>query len=248
MAKATLINTDLCLGCNACTVECKRNNDLPVGQSISWTRIDELETGTFPNTKAYFIKQSCKHCTDAACVEVCPVGAASKPDGVHVVINQEECIGCGYCTMSCPFGTPHFGEPKGASQKCSYCYGTKIDGEFTACDTACPFGAITSGERDELVEEGRKQVAALQAKGFSNANLYGEYELGGLNVLYVLTDSPPAYGLPENPKISTVVNAWQNVLQPLGWAVGGATLLGLGINYIVARQAKIKQEHIEKKE
>ena len=144
MAKATLINTDLCLGCNAYTVECKRNNDLPVGQSISWTRIDELETGTFPNTKAYFIKQSCKHCTEAACVEVCPVGAASKPDGVHVVINQEECIGCGYCAMSCPFGTPHFGEPKGASQKCSYCYGTKIDGESTACEIACPFGAITS--------------------------------------------------------------------------------------------------------
>ena len=235
MAKATLINTDLCLGCNACTVECKRNNDLPVGQGISWARIDELETGTFPNTKCYFIKQSCHHCTDAACVEVCPVGAVSKPDGVHVVINQEECIGCGYCAMSCPFGIPHFGEPKGASQKCSYCYGTKIEGEFTACEIACPFGAIISGERDELVAEGRKQVAALQAKGLSNANLYGENDLGGLHVLYVLADSPTAYGLPENPKISPVVNAWQKVIQPAGLVLGGAAIVGLGVNYIVAR-------------
>lgn len=242
MAKATLINTDLCLGCNACTVECKRNNNLPVGQSISWTRIDELEIGNFPDTKKYFLKNSCRHCTEAACIEVCPVGAVSRPDGVHVVVDQEECIGCGYCGMSCPFGIPHFGDPKGASQKCSSCYGTKVDGEFTACEASCPFGAIVSGERSELVAKGKQQVAALQAKGFSNANLYGEYELGGLNVLYVLADSPPAYGLPENPRVPTVVNAWQKVIQPAGLVLGGAAIVGLGVNYIVARANSKKEK------
>ncbi|HFD39708.1 MAG TPA: 4Fe-4S dicluster domain-containing protein [Anaerolineae bacterium] len=203
MAKAMLIDTDLCLDCNACTVECKRNNQVPVGQGIAWTRMEEYEVGTFPAVKTYFIKRACNHCTEASCLNVCPTGAISRPDGVHVVINQEWCIGCGYCTQACPFGIPHFGDPKGSAQKCRFCYGTKADDEPTACAAACPFGAITFGERDQLIQAGRARVEQLRQKGKANATLYGEKELGGLNVLYVLADRPAAYGLPENPKVST---------------------------------------------
>jgi len=203
MAKAMLIDTDLCLDCNACTVECKRNNEVPVGQHIAWTEMQEFEAGTFPKVNTYFMKRACNHCTEASCMNVCPTGAISKTDGVHVVIDQEWCIGCGYCTAACPFEIPHFGEPKGSAQKCRFCYGTKADDEPTACASACPYGAITFGERDALVLAGRGRVEQLRKQGKATANLYGEKELGGLNVLYVLADRPAAYGLPENPKVAT---------------------------------------------
>lgn len=136
-------------------------------------------------------------------MNVCPTGAISKPDGAHVVIDQEWCIGCGYCAAACPFHIPHFGKPKGSSQKCMFCFaGGLVDGQ-TACAAACPFGAITFGERDVLIVRGHKRVAALRAKGAGEAGLYGEHELGGLNVLYVLEQNPHVYGLPEKPRVAT---------------------------------------------
>lgn len=247
MATAMLMDTNLCLDCNACTVECKRNNNVPVGQKIAWTNMKEFEMGTFPNVRAVFIKRACNHCTNAACEKACPVGAISKPDGTHVVVNQELCIQCGYCRMACPFGIPHYGKPKRPSQKCSFCYGTREEDGPTACAAACPFGAITFGERQDLIEQGMKRVAALKDKGFSNAYLYGVNEMGGTHVLYVLTDSPEAYGLPENAQIPTTVTAWKDVIQPVGLAVGGAAIVGLGVNYVVARANKIKAGKKEEK-
>ena len=84
--------------------------------------------------------------------------------------------------------------------------------------------------------------------GFPNAYLYGEGELQGLHVLYVLNDSPQVYGLPVDPKVSGVTIAWQDVIQPLGWIAGGLTIVGLGINYLIARQAKLNHEPAGKKE
>ena len=87
----------------------------------------------------------------------------------------------------------------------------------------------------ELVAEGKKRVQELQSKGWTNANLYGENELGGLHVMYVLDDSPGVYGLPVAPEVSAATIAWKDVIQPVGWAVGGLTIVGLGLNYLVAR-------------
>lgn len=210
METAMLIDIECCLGCNACTVECKRNNDVPVGEHIAWTKIEELERGTYPTVIKHYVKEACKHCTDASCMNVCPVGAISKPDGVHVVVDGEWCIGCGNCKHACPFGIPHFTEPKHTMQKCRFCYGNKAEDEPTACATACPFGAITFGERNDLIETGHQRVADLKAKGLSNATLYGENELGGLHVLYVISESPENYGLPESPQVtsSSVIGKW----------------------------------------
>jgi Fe-S-cluster-containing dehydrogenase component len=203
MADAMLVATDLCMQCNACTVECVRNNDLPVGQGVAWTRIREVETGTYPAVRRLFVKWACNHCTEASCLNVCPTGAISKPDGVHTVIDQAWCIGCGYCVQACPFGVPSFGQPKRSSQKCDFCYGTRASGEPTACAAACPYFALSFGDRQEMIDLGRQRVEQLQQKGLANATLYGEQELGGLQVLYVLEDRPAVYGLPEAPQVAT---------------------------------------------
>jgi len=136
--------------------------------------------------------------------------------------------------------------------KCTFCTTPGLDriaeGEKPACVKSCPPGALTYGNRNQMLAEGKKRVAALKAKGWKNAYLYGDRELDGLHVLYVLDDYPQVYGLPAEPRIPAVVTAWQDIIQPLGWAVGGLTLVGLGINYLVAREAKMTQELPGKKE
>jgi len=130
--------------------------------------------------------------------------------------------------------------------KCTFCTTPGLDriaeGWEPACVKSCPPDALIYDDRNELLAEGRKRVAALQAKGWRNAYLYGENELGGLHIMYVLDDSPAVYGLPVAPNISAATIAWQDVIQPLGWALGGVTILGLGLNYLVARANTKKEE------
>ncbi len=83
---------------------------------------------------------------------------------------------------------------------------------------------------------------------YPNASLYGEKELGGLHVMYVLNDTPDKYRLPVDPKFPATAIAWKDVIQPLGWAVGGLTILGLALNYIIAREAKMTKSLPGKKE
>jgi len=249
MTKAMLIDTSMCLFCNACTVECKRENNVVVGKDIFWTQMVTHEVGQFPDVRQHFIKRACNHCTEAACVDVCPTGALyHHPDG-FVVLDQNKCNGCGYCTQFCPFGIPQLdvvslltGEAK--ANKCTFCVQRTANGGQTACAMACPFEAITFGERDELIAQGKQRVAALRAKGVDKAQLYGENELGGLHVLYVLEEEPEVYSLPGAPRYPEMVTVWQKVIQPLGEIAVGATALGLAINFLIARR-NIRMEEVD---
>ena len=196
------------------------------------------------------------HCTDAACVKVCPTGALYHNELGFVAYDKDICSGCGYCADFCPFNVPrsdrNWATGVAKMDKCTLCTTPGLDriaqSWEPACVKTCPTDALIYSDRSKLVADGRKRVQALKAKGNSNAYLYGEKEVGGLHVMYVLADSPDVYGLPVNPQVPAAAIAWQDVIQPLGWAVGGLTLVGLGINYLVAREAKITQELPGKKE
>ena len=173
-----------------------------------------------------------------------------------VQIDREMCKGCGYCVEFCPFDVPRTDRNVitglAKMDKCTLCTTPGLNrldaGANPACVKACPAKALLYDDRDTLVALGKQRVQALKAAGASNANLFGETELDGLHVLYVLEDSPDAYGLPVDPKVPGVAIAWQNVIQPLGWIVGGATIVGLGLNYLIARRAKVSKEQTVKKE
>ena len=267
MDKAILYDSTLCTACRACQVACKQWNENDEGEGEktvnrgsyenppdlspqTWLKMEFREYDTVGGVRWLFSRRACMHCTDAACVKVCPTGALFHHELGFVSYNKDICSGCGYCVEACPFGVPRStrnlltGVAK--MDKCTFCTTPGLDriaeGWEPACVKTCPTDALMYGERDELVADGKKRVQALRTKGYSNAYLYGEKELNGLHVLYVLDDSPEVYGLPANPQISAATIAWQDVIQPLGWAVGGLTLVGLGINYLVAREAKLTKE------
>jgi len=270
MDKAILYDATMCTACRGCQVACKQWNENEGANTVNrgsyenppdlspetWLKIEFREVERGDKFNWFFTRRACMHCTDAACVKVCPTGALRHHESGFVTYDKDLCSGCGYCADFCPFDVPRSernlltGIAK--MDKCTFCTTPGLDriavGYEPACVKACPTGALSYGDRDELVADGKKRVQALKAKGYSNACLYGEKELGGLHVMYVLDDSPQVYGLPVAPSFPEAAVVWQDVIQPVGWAAGGLALLGLGFNYIVARKTKLARELSVKKE
>lgn len=267
MAKAILYDTTKCTACRACQVACKGWNELPAEVTtnrgtyenpadlspMTWLKMEFREAAPGGKIRWFFTRRSCMHCTDAGCVKVCPSKALYHHESGFVAYNKDLCTGCGYCIEACPFDVPRSDRNLltgiAKMDKCTFCTTPGLDriaeGWEPACVKTCPTNALRYDDRDKLVAEGKKQVDSLRAEGWVNASLYGENELDGLHVMYVLDDHPSVYGLPANPKVSAATVAWQDAIQPLGWAVGGLTVLGLGLNYMVAR-ANINREKEKK--
>jgi formate dehydrogenase iron-sulfur subunit len=243
---AMLVDVTKCVSCWWCYAACKNYNKLP--ETIKpdpeqppplspnvWTTLKSIKRGTEWQSR----KQACNHCTDAACVEVCPTGALSHNRLGFVQYDREKCSGCGYCTEFCPFGVPQLENNKvvgvAVMNKCTFCKDRVTGGEQPACAAACPAGAIKFGKRSELVQEGRERVITLQQSN-SEAVLYGDKELGGLHVMYVLDDLPEIYGLPAEPEVPGPAVV-RDMFKWIGVGTAAAVLLGFGLNYVIAREA-----------
>lgn len=163
------VNQQYCMGCKTCQVACKDKNNLSLG--VNLRRVEEVSGGSFakvgnafqPNVFAYWISVSCNHCDEPKCVENCPTGAMHKnpQDGV-VSVTQEVCIGCQYCTWSCPYGAPQYDEKAGKTFKCDMCADLRAEGKAPACVDACPMRAIEYGPIEELKRRHPDAVVAFQ--------------------------------------------------------------------------------------
>jgi formate dehydrogenase iron-sulfur subunit len=148
----------------------------------------------------------CKHCTHAACLDVCPTGALFRTEFGTVVVQEDICNGCGYCVPACPYGVIDQREDDGRMWKCTLCYDRIGDGLQPACAKACPTESIQFGEVDELRARADARVAQLHEAGIMDARLYGndpDDGVGGTGAFFLLLDEPEVYGLPPDPVVTT---------------------------------------------
>lgn len=187
MRYGMVIDLTMCMGCHTCAVACKQANNLPNG--VWWNKVytdggEALDTarGTYPNDlhRTYY-PVSCQHCSNPACVAVCPTGASYVRDDGFVAINTEECIGCDSCATACPYGVRTlFSEPIEYSVgfpvgdpdapvhvattmgKCTGCANRIERDAVPACMDLCPGRARFWGDFDDPESEVSKLIATRE--------------------------------------------------------------------------------------
>ena len=271
-------DTSVCIGCKACEVACKEWNVIPedglvwTGESYdntstlganSWRHVAfieqrkplllEGETAALDAEPLRWLMESdvCKHCTHAACLDVCPTGSLFRTEFGTVVVQEDICNGCGYCVPACPFGVldkrhlprkpddaplalPLLGKKEdGRVWKCTLCYDRLKGGHEPACAKACPTDSIQFGELDELRERAHKRVEKLEAQGWNGPRLYGadpDDGVGGFGAFFLLLDEPEVYGLPPDPVVTTrdLPEMWTTTAFAAAAMVVGTALAFLG--------------------
>ncbi|GDY31862.1 4Fe-4S dicluster domain-containing protein [Gandjariella thermophila] len=175
----------------------------------------------------------CKHCTHAACLDVCPTGSLFRTEFGTVVVQEDICNGCGYCVPACPYGVIERRESDGRAFKCTLCYDRLRDGLEPACAKACPTDSIQFGPLDELRERAERRVEQLHDRGVPEARLYGEDPddgVGGDGAFFLLLDEPEVYGLPPDPVVTTrdLPAMWKHMGMAAVAAAAGALAAFLG--------------------
>lgn len=189
-----LVDTTRCIGCRSCEEACAEAHNLPVpdigDESVfdkkrdtsvtQWTVVNRYNT----KRGEVFVKRQCMHCCQPGCVAACLVNAMKKREEGPVTWDSN-CMGCRYCMVSCPFDIPKFEynswNPR--IQKCNLCWERLKEGELPACVEACPQEALLFGPRRELLEEAKVRIYHKPQKYVHH--IYGEYEVGGTDWLYL---------------------------------------------------------------
>ena len=241
-------DTSVCIGCKACEVACKQWNGVPddglnlLGMSYdntgglganSWRHVAFVEQPTTAPTadpdgglRWLMASDVCKHCTHAACLDVCPTGSLFRTEFGTVVVQDDICNGCGYCVSACPYGVIERRESDGRAFKCTLCYDRLRGDQTPACAQACPTESIQFGPLDELRERAQLRVDELHERGVAEARLYGQEPddgVGGNGAFFLLLDEPEVYGLPPDPVVTTtdLPSMWRHA------AAGAVTVLGV---------------------
>ncbi len=201
MAKyGLLVNVDACIGCHACFVACKEENQVAPG--IAWNRIDRVEDRKA--LRIHYFRTSCQHCENPACLAACPTKAVHKGKFGEVLVDQSKCIGCQRCLAACPYGAPQFNtegvtsywpdktplvervleahqtRTPGKAEHCTLCSHRLKDGRKPACVEHCPTGALKLVDL-EKPEERKAWEAAQKMTEKAGTEPKVRYRSSGVN-------------------------------------------------------------------
>jgi Fe-S-cluster-containing dehydrogenase component len=200
-----LHDTTLCVGCRSCEVACKEVNGLPPVEDpvddpsvfdtvrrttdTSLTVVNRYVEGENGRPDVYR-KLQCMHCNEPCCATVCPCQAFEKTPEGPVLYHAELCMGCRYCVMACPYYALayEYSDPMTPKvMRCTMCYDLIREGKNPGCADACPMGAITFGEREELIAVARERIRKHPERYIDH--IFGEHEFGGTSWM-VLAGTP----------------------------------------------------------
>lgn len=155
-----LVDLALCIGCNACAVACKMENDVPLACFNTWVESWDADKGD--SVCRANLPKLCNHCEHPACVSVCPTGASYQADDGSVQIDTEKCIGCKYCMAACPFGVRYLVEETGDVHKCTFCHHRSSNGLLPACVGTCVPRARMFGDLNDPGSDISKRIASAE--------------------------------------------------------------------------------------
>lgn len=192
MKNCLVIDLDRCSGCDTCVAACKHENNIDLG--VKFNRVVAVgPTGTFPDIEMYWLPMQCQQCANPGCIEVCPTGASYRDEETGVVlVNAEDCIGCGSCLTGCPYGVRSLNPNTNVVEKCTLC-SHKVHDELgwePACVHNCCCGARYFGDLDDPESSVSKAVAAA-----GEENCHKIYDPGSLepSTIYILSAKTAAW-------------------------------------------------------
>jgi tetrathionate reductase subunit B len=141
------IDLERCTGCHACSVACKVENDVPLGNFR--TKVYYYDQGEFPKVRREFLPVVCMQCVDAPCLKACPTESISRGEDGIVRINTETCRGHGDCEDACPYGAIYVDPVRNVADKCNFCSHRLEAGMPPACVETCPADTLIFGDAND---------------------------------------------------------------------------------------------------
>ncbi len=152
---AMTMDTRRCVGCHACVLGCKAENNLPADGFRDWI-VTEVR-GKFPYLSQEIRSERCNHCANSPCTSNCPTGASHVGKGGTVLVDSRKCSGCKACIAACPYGARYVHE-SGWIDKCTFCMHRVSKNLDPSCVANCPTKALTFGDLNDPDSEVSKQL------------------------------------------------------------------------------------------
>jgi len=161
MKKGFIFDLNKCVGCHACVVACQIENGSQ--QNYPWREISTFNSFQHPEIPVFYFSMACNHCDEAPCLNSCPALAYSRDEKSGcIVFHEDKCMGCTYCTWSCPYDAPKYSNSKGTIEKCTFCTQRLEEGIQPSCTNLCPTGALDFGE---ITPNDQSKIPGFTEKG-----------------------------------------------------------------------------------
>lgn len=226
---AMVIDLKKCVGCQACTVACDKEWNVPLGSARTHVYSTGI-LGSFPRLVSSFLVAQCNHCDRPSCVAACPTAATQQSRDGIVHIDRGLCIGCGYCVEACPYDARFINSAIQQADKCDFCAERLERGLQPACVLTCIahakyFGDLedSNGEVFRMVyEQGARRLQTTQVAIGPNVFYLGKKQ----HVELAFAQFPP-----RAPRMATSGEFWSRLLKPVVLAAVGATFLGQAVAF-----------------